>query len=102
MLESLYITFAILAFIMTPVSFFVGKEKLAAQMILLGFSLILFGALAMASANVEIVTCTSTTCVKTSFFFQENMFIFAFLGIITGALFLIKSFDAFYFAKGRL
>ena len=132
MLESLYITFAILAFLMIFLSFIVQKDKLAQQITLLGISMGLFAGLAMASANVEVVSCevqtlnTNTTlinytnsygnevnntittysnntdCKKTPFFFQENMFIFGFFGLFAGVLFLIKSFDAFFFTKGRL
>ena len=67
-----------------------------------GVSTILFGALAAASANVEIVSCTSTACTKQSFFFGDNMYIFGFFCLIGGVLSLTKSFDAFYFAKGKL
>ena len=108
MIESVYITLIILAFIMLPLSFFAGRSdesdtpKFGQQMILLGISTILFGALAAASANVEIVSCTSTSCTKDSFFFDDNMYIFGFFCLIGGVLTLIKSFDAFFFTKGKL
>jgi len=89
---------------MLPVSFFVRTQegKFGQQITLLLISATLFGALAMASFNIEIFTCTSTTCTKESFIFTDNAYIFGFFGLIMGVLVLIKSFDAFYFAKGRL
>ena len=109
MIESVYITLIILAFIMLPLSFFVGRNdnsddtpKFGQQMVLLGVSTILFGALAAASANVEIVSCTSTACTKESFFFDDNMYIFGFFCLIGGVLTLVKCFDAFFFTKGKL
>lgn len=76
--------------------------KFGQQLILLGFSTILFGALAAASGNVEFLICTSSVCNVSSFIFEENMYMFGFLCLITGILTLIKSFDAFNFAKGKL
>lgn len=104
MIESVYITLIILAFILLPASFFVRTEegKFIQQVILLAISAVLFGALAAASFNVEIFTCTATTCIKDSFVFEDNAYIFGFFALIAGILTLVKSFDAFYFAKGRL
>ena len=104
MIESVYITLIILAFIMLPISFFIRIEegKFLQQIILLGVATALFGALAAASFNVEIFTCTATACVKDSFVFEDNAYIFGFFTLISGVLALIKSFDAFYFSKGRL
>ena len=107
MIESVYITLIILAFIMMPLSFFVGKTehndpKFGQQMILMGISTILFGALAAASFNVEIITCTSTSCIKDSFLFEDNAYIFGFFTLIGSVLFFVKSFDAFFFAKNKL
>lgn len=107
MIESVYITLIILAFIMMPLSFFVGKTenndpKFGQQVILLGISTILFGALAAASFNVEIVTCTSTSCIKDSFVFEDNSYIFGFFCLIGAVLVLIKSFDGFFFTKNKL
>ncbi len=104
MIESVYITLIILAFIMLPASFFIRKEdgKFGQQVILLAISAVLFGALAAASFNIEIFTCTATACVKESFVFEDNAYIFGFFALIAGVLALVKSFDAFYFAKGRL
>lgn len=132
MLESLYITLTILAFAALIISFFIPRDGLAKQIVLLGIGTALFGGLAMASANVEVISCevkilttnstlinytnsygnevnnTVTTytnngnCAKTPFLFEENMWIFAMFGLVSGVLFLIKSFDAFYFARGRL
>ena len=89
---------------MLPTSFFVRTEegKFGQQMILLAISAILFGALAAASFNVEIFTCTSTVCTKESFVFEDNAYIFGFFTLITSVLVLIKSFDAFSFARGSL
>lgn len=104
MIESVYITLIILAFIMLPTSFFVRSEegKFGQQVILLAISAILFGGLAAASFNVEIFTCTATSCVKDSFVFTDNAYIFGFFCLIGGVLTLIKAFDAFYFTKGKL
>lgn len=110
MIESMYISLIFIGFSLLILPSFVptilesGKEtqKFLAQMILLGLSAIVFGALAAASANVEIITCSTTVCTKTSFFFDENMFIFGFLALIAGVFALIKSFDAFNFAQGKL
>lgn len=102
MLESLYITLTLLAFSMIFLSFVVQKDKLMQQITLLGIALSLFAALAMASANVEIITCTSVSCVSASFLYEENMYIFGFFALFTGVLFFIKAFDGFYFAKRRL
>ncbi len=104
MIESVYITLIILAFIMLPTSFFIRTEegKFGQQVILLAIAAILFGGLAAASFNVEIFTCTATACVKESFIFEDNAYIFGFFALISGVLTLIKSFDAFYFAKNRL
>ena len=110
MLESIYFLLIVLAFIMIPTSFFVGKGtetgpntfKFGQQVILLAISAILFGALAAASFNVEIVTCTATNCIKDSFVFEDNAVIFGFFALIAGVLTLVKSFDAFYFTKGKL
>lgn len=102
MLMSLYISLTVLAFLTLMISFFVQKDKLAQQMVLLGLSMALFGALAAASQGVEIVSCTSVNCNSTSFVYLENMWIFAAFTLVTASLFLIKSFDAFYFARGRL
>ena len=67
MIESVYITLIILAFIMLPISFFIRTEqgKFGQQIILLSIAAILFGGL-------------------------------------SGVLILVKSFDAFYFSKGRV
>lgn len=123
MLLSLYIAFAIMAFSLVFLSFIVDQSKLAQQITLLGFALILFAALAPASAHVEKITCengvlsenktvttthqnatytTAITCQTNQFYYQENMFIFGFMAMVAGVLFLIKSFDGFYFSKGRL
>ncbi len=103
MIESVYITLIILAFIMLTTSFFIRTEqgKFGQQVILLAISAILFGALAAASFNVEVYTCTSTTCTKVSSIFEDNAWIFGFFTLITGVLALIKSFDAFNFAQGK-
>ncbi|MCH8003899.1 MAG: hypothetical protein IH934_04695 [Nanoarchaeota archaeon] len=99
MIESVYITLIVLAFIFLPSSFFVNQDKLLQQIILLAISAIIFGALAIASANVEIITCTSSSCTKQSFFFDENLYIFGFFALISSVLTLIKSFDAFKFKE---
>jgi len=113
-------------------SFFVPKERIAQQIVLLGFAMALFGGLAMASAKVEIMSCgvkilntnstpinytnsygneinntvitysTNSDCTKTPFFFDENIWIFGMFALVAGVLFLIKSFDTFFFAKGGL
>ena len=112
MIESVYITLIIIAFIFLPLSFFVARreeseaennnQKFGQQVILLAISAILFGALAVASFNVEIFTCTTTECIKDTFIFEDNAYIFGFFALISAILVLIKSFDAFYFAKGKL
>ncbi len=104
MIESVYITLIILAFVMLPITFFIRTEegKFIQQIILLGIATALFGALAAASFNVEIFTCTATSCIKDSFIFEDNAYIFGFFALISGVLVLVKSFDAFYFSKGRL
>ena len=104
MIESVYITLIILAFIMLPTSFFIRTEegKFIQQIVLLSIAAALFGALAVASFNVEIFTCTATACVKDSFVFEDNAYIFGFFALISGVLVLVKSFDAFYFSKGQL
>ena len=103
MIESVYITLIILAFIMLPISFFIRTQegKFGQQVTLLAIAAVLFGGLAAASFNVEIFTCTATTCVKDSFIFEDNAWIFGFFALISGVLTLIKSFDAFNFAKGK-
>ncbi len=103
MIESVYITLIILAFIMLPISFFIRTEqgKFGQQIILLAIAAILFGGLAAASFNVEIFTCTATTCVKDSFIFEDNAWIFGFFALVSGVLILVKSFDAFYFTRNR-
>ena len=104
MIESVYITLIILAFVMLPISFFIRTEegKFIQQVVLLAIATALFGALAAASFNVEIFTCTTSNCVKESFVFEDNAYIFGFFAVISGILTLVKSFDAFYFSKGRL
>ncbi len=104
MIESVYITLIILAFIMLTTSFFIRTEqgKFGQQVILLAISAILFGALAAASFNVEVYTCTSTACTKISSVFEDNAWIFGFFCLIAAILALIKSFDAFYFTKNQL
>ena len=112
MIESVYITLMIIAFIFLPLSFFVARreenegennnQKFGQQVILLAISAILFGGLAAASFNVEIFTCTSTNCIKDTFVFEDNAYIFGFFTLVSGILVLVKSFDAFYFAKGKL
>ena len=102
MIESVYITLIILAFLFLPSSFFVNQEKLLQQVILLSMSAILFGALAAGSFNLEIFTCTSTTCQKESFVFTDNAYIFGFLCLFMSILTLIKSFDAFNFKEQKL
>ena len=104
MIESVYITLIILAFLMLPAAFFVRTEdgKFGQQVILLAISAILFGGLAAASFNVEIFTCTTTECVKDTFVFEDNAFIFGFFCLIATVLAFVKTFDAFDFAKGKL
>lgn len=104
MIESVYITLIIIAFIMLPSAFFIRTEegKFGQQFILLAISAILFGGLAAASFNVEIFTCTSTNCVKDTFVFEDNAYIFGFFCLIAIVLAFVKSFDAFEFAKGKL
>ena len=104
MLESVYITLIILAFLMLAISFFIRTEegKFGQQVILLAISAILFGALAASSFKVEVFTCTSTTCTKVSSVFEDNAYIFGFFALISGILTLVKSFDAFYFTKNKL
>ena len=104
MIESVYITLIILAFLLLAVSFFIRAEegKFGQQFILLAISAVLFGALAAASFNVEIFTCTSSACVKDAFVFEDNAYIFGFFALISVVLALVKSFDAFYFMKGKL
>ena len=104
MIESVYITLIILAFLMLPASFFIRTEegKFGQQVILLVISGILFGALAAASFNVEIFTCTATNCIKDTFVFEDNAYIFGFFSLIAIVLAFVKSFDAFEFAKGKL
>ncbi len=89
---------------MLPISFFIRTEegKFIQQVVLLAIATALFGALAAASFNVEIFTCTTSSCVKESFVFEDNAYIFGFFALISGVLVLVKSFDAFYFSKGRL
>ena len=89
---------------MLPTTFFIRTEegKFLQQIVLLGVATALFGALAAASFNVEIFTCTATACTKESFVFEDNAYIFGFFALISGVLALVKSFDAFYFSKGRL
>jgi len=113
MIESVYITLIIISFIMLPASFFIrvnktgqdvsgNSPKFLQQVVLLAISTILFGALAAASFNVEVYTCTSTDCTKVSSVFEDNAWIFGFFCLIAAILALIKSFDAFYFTKNQL
>ncbi len=104
MIESVYITLIILAFLMLPAAFFVKTEegKFGQQVILLAISAILFGALAAASFNVEVFTCTSTACTKVSSIFEDNAYIFGFFALIAAILTLVKSFEAFNFTQGKL
>ena len=108
MIESLYILLITFAFIFLPIGFFMGRDdeqpKFLQQVILFSLSAILFGASAAASANVEFVVCTSApvACSTDSVIFEENMYIFGFFTLIASILALIKSFDAFFFAKAKL
>ena len=107
MIESVYITLIITAFVFLVAGFFMGRAdpeqpKFLQQVILLAISTILFGAAAAASGNVEFVVCTSSSCVTNTLFFEENMYIFGFFTLIAGILTLVKSFDAFYFTQNRL
>ena len=103
MIESVYITLIILAFIMLTTSFFIRTEqgKFGQQVILLGISAVLFGSLAAASFNVEVYTCSSTNCTLVSSIFEDNAWIFGSFALITGVLTLIKSFDAFNFTRNK-
>lgn len=104
MIESVYITLIIIAFALIPLAFYVRSEdnKFMQQVVLLGLSAVLFGAVAAGSFNVEIFTCTVSSCVKDSFIFEDNAFMFGFLSLLMGILTLIKSFDAFNFARNKL
>jgi len=98
MLESVYITLIVLAFSTLIFSFFVNK--LLQQVILLGISLILFGALGMSSLGVEMVVCTSASCSKNSQVFTNQAWIFAAFALISGMMFLIKIMGSFDVLRG--
>ena len=100
MLESIYLSLVVFSFLSLFVSFF--TNRLPSQIILLGIACALFAVLAGAAAEIEIATCTSTSCSLNGFYFEETLWIFGGFSLTTGALFLIKSFDAFYFARGKL
>ena len=101
MLESVYITLIVLAFATFILSFFVAKEKYLQQLTLLGVSMILFGALGIASTSVQFVTCTSTSCTVQSSFFRDAAWIFSFFALFMSVLFLFKIITAFDFLRGR-
>lgn len=116
MLYDLYLVLIILSFILFGAALF--TKKLLSKTILVGFALILFSALAMASANVEIVHCRTyvsnstetgdvtsydidNECENVPFFFQENMWMFGMFALFSGVIFMITSFQSFQVMKGK-
>jgi len=100
MLESIYLSLVVLSFLSLFTSFF--ANRLPSQVIFLGIACALFAVLAGAAAEIEIATCTSASCTLSNFYFEETVWIFGGFSLASGALFLIKSFDAFNFARGKL
>lgn len=115
MLYELYLTLIILSFILFTSSLFI--TKLLSKTILLGFALILFAALAAASANVEVIHCKSyvnssvdngattnyvtvSQCNNNSFYYEENTWFFAMFSLICGILFMVNSFQSFKILRG--
>lgn len=105
MIESMYILFIFISFILLILGLLLKDIRfLPAQLFLLILSMGLFGALAAASQEVEVIHCglsnmTTTTdgfnvtfivndrtCSVDKRFYDENMWIFGFFALATGVL----------------
>ena len=104
MLESVYITFIIITFTILVISFF--TEKYIAKSFLAALSIILFVVLAFSSAQVEILTCTSTACTTQNLFYEENIWFFWGMSMFSAVMLIVYVFLAISVAltgkKGEL
>ena len=93
MLESVYITLIVISYFCLIVSLSLGSEKsskLLSKIFLSGAASILFGALAIGAAKIDVVFCTSNACELQSFFYGDEMgFLFWSFCIISTILFLL-------------
>ncbi|KKK77500.1 hypothetical protein LCGC14_2852990, partial [marine sediment metagenome] len=81
-------------------------EKYIAKSFLAALSIILFVVLAFSSAQVEILTCTSTACTTQNLFYEENIWFFWGMSMFSAVMLIVYVFLAISVAltgeKGEL
>lgn len=99
MLESVYLTLIGISFLLMIIS--ILTEKSIGKFILSSISGILFWFLAYVSTSVEIVTCSSNSCVKIPQFINENVWLFYGLAMLSALLSMIFIIHMIYGIKSR-
>ena len=89
MLESVYLTLLGISFVCLISAFF--NKALLAKVALMGSATVIFGALAAASGEIEIISCTSTSCTSIVYSYFENMWFFL-------SFVILSTFSALSFA----
>jgi len=95
MLESVYLTLMCVSFLCLILSLVIGNKestKMISKLMLAGISMALFSMLALASADIEIAYCTTTSCSTHSFFYGSHGYIFWTIGLIASFLQFVFSF----------
>ena len=90
MLESVYLSLIGVSFILLVSSLIIDKP--IAKLTLAGIAAFIFAVIAFSSSQVEVVSCTSVSCITQTFFYEENVWIFYGLSTISTILSLIFVF----------
>src|SRR3990167_1935487 len=105
MLESMYYTLIGISFLCLILSVCIGNRdshKLLSKAFLSGIAMILFGALSVASTNIEIAYCTSSTCATQSFFYEDSGYILWAFSLLSAAMLLVFAIlTIVYFVKDK-
>ena len=100
MLESLYITLTILAFLFWITSFY--SQKILYQLIGFTTSTILFSVLAISSMAMEFIVCSTNSCAVSTIYMSRAIWIFGGFSMISGVLAFFKGIETLGYFSGRI
>lgn len=105
MLESVYLSLIGISFLCLISSLCIGTKesrKLLSKAFLSSIAMILFGALSAASAGIEIVYCSTTSCATKSLFYGDNGYIMWAFALLSAAITLVHAIMlTIYLVKGE-
>lgn len=104
MLESMYISLFAASLVCLILSVCIGNKesrKLLSKAFLSSIAMVLFGALALASTDIQVAYCSTSSCSVQSFFYEDLAYIMWSLSFLSAAITVVHAvMTIIYLVKG--